>query len=54
MSTRFIPGRLVDLTSVMTDILFSNEYNDTGKNRIQFNVPEVFFCEFQMYLHADF
>lgn len=54
MSTRFILGQPVDLTSVMTDILFSNEYNDTRKNRIKLNVPEVFFCELQMYLHSDF
>lgn len=45
MSTRFIAGQLVDLTSVMTDILFSNEYNDTERNVINLNVPEVFFCE---------
>lgn len=54
MSTRFIAGQLVDLMSVMTDILFSNEYNDTKKNSINLNVPEVFFCELQMYPHADF
>lgn len=54
MSTRFIAGQPVNLTSVMTDILFSNEYNDTGKNRIKLNVPEVFFCELPMYPHADF
>lgn len=54
MSTRFIAGQSVDLTSAATDILFSNEYNDTGKNRIKLNVPEVFFCELLMYLHADF
>jgi len=32
MSTRFIVGQLVDLTSVMIDILLSNEYNDTERN----------------------
>ena len=54
MSTRFIAGQLAGLTSVMTDTLFSNEYNDTEKNRTNLNVPEVFFCELQRYPHADF
>lgn len=54
MSTRFIAGQLVDLTSVMTDTLFSNEHNDTERNRINLNVPEVSFCELQVYPHADF